>query len=176
MTAELPLIAIDELRPTHLAKHPIWVLCGLPVQEIGDGLHDHVFEQGEYARYHPLPAPLPLDCSHRGELIVRARFTLADGEQLDGAVGVTQHGRRPVTRNPMLKLNKQRFLQLEPWPQRQETQLDEARAQLYGTLGKTPAQLFPLRYSVEPGLLTESLAGNAAGFRVWTGAHVRETP
>lgn len=125
---------------------------------------------------YPLIAPLPMDCAHRGELIVRARFTLADGDELEGAIGVTDRGRRPITRNPMLKLNKQTFLQLDPWPPRQHAELEEARAQLYGKLGKTPAQLFPLRFSVEPGLLTEPISGASAGFRVWTGPNARETP
>jgi hypothetical protein len=161
MSADILLVDSDDLRPTHLVKYPVWVLCDLKEPFPGHG-HDQWVESN---RAHPIEEPLPR--APGGELlIVRARFTLADGDVLEGAVTVTKRNQRHAhALHPMVRLNKRSYqkLWLEEW---QLDRLDDMRARLYGHLGKTPAQVFPLEYSVEPGLLTLPAAGRLTGFHI----------
>jgi hypothetical protein len=47
-----------------------------------------------------------------------------------------------------------------------EKQLDELRQSLYGALHKRAAEVFPLRFEVDEGLLTDKIAGELRGFQL----------
>jgi hypothetical protein len=52
--AKLPLVKLDDLRPTHLDRHPVWIYCDLGK----NGEHSHIW--AEDGTLHPYEGPLPV--------------------------------------------------------------------------------------------------------------------
>jgi hypothetical protein len=150
------LVQFADLRSAHFAESAVWASC-------------HSFDSGEpwfddtdEETFRPWTGPLPARADE-GMLLVKALFTLRDGTTLTGFI--TPH---PGASDPELGIVQPHifladgrpfgfwFGMLEPTPAR--------RAEFYQAVGRPPADVFPMRFTAETGLVVGVQTGQLAGF------------
>lgn len=173
---------LPDLTDADMAAHPSWV-CG-HTADYDEPWYDDCDDE----TYRPWSGALPASAGEE-ILLVRAEFTLACGACCPGAfhpAGVDwdepltrrtkgggtvrlqtiseRHGGSPVAilriHQPFLFLNGQ---QHHFWGGLRGVAQDRRQA-LYQAAGHPPEDVFPIRFSAEPGLVTGITAGQVEGF------------
>lgn len=144
------------LTPGHLERHPFWEVCG----DEDDNVHV----------LRPVPFVEPLDHDVIGR--VRVKFTLADGSRLPGYASFDGFATEQFARDaqPCLACGPE-------WVHFYSTFNPPAREDLdaiYGLLGKTPAQVFPIRVRSAVELKDQPREGILEGF-AWLDCGARGT-
>ncbi len=168
--SERPLLKqFGDLSPEDFQQHPVWI-------------HVHVVDYGEpwYAEaneetFRPRLGPLPASPGE-GILLVRSRFTLADGRAFTGFI--TPEHAEPDELTPWMTglgiIQPQMFLPsglrlpfwfgvLKPDPDQLKSVYDELRA--------PPDRIFPIEFSADPALAEGIVSGRVDGFyrKNWRG-------
>ncbi len=159
--SERPLLKqFGELTLADFSAHAVWVNCH--VIDYDEPWYPDTDEETFRPRVGSMPAS-PSETM----LLVRAAFELADGTHLGGFVTpmFAQDAKGKTsdlgTMQPTMFLPSGVLQQF--WGGMcEETQA--GRKRLYASLGKSAAQVFPIRFASEPGLTTGVAAGVIPGF------------
>ena len=142
-----------DLTRQDLDRHPVWIACHLA--DYDEPWYDDTDEE----TFRPYTGALPADVPN-GMLLVKATFALADGSSYPGFLTPASEPGDIGTQQPYLFFGDQCFsfwggiVGISP----------EERQSLYIALGKTPAEIFPLRFSVDPALAAGHTSGRLDGF------------
>lgn len=162
------LVQFADLTTAHFDRHPVWINCH--VADYDEPWYDETDEE----TFRPWTGPLPTDASE-GMLLARATFTLADGSTLDGFLTPAVPG-DPTRLLGLMQPNP--FLPgggLGAFWEGGFARDAAEHAKLYSAVGKTAAQVFPLRFAARPGLVTGIVDGRLEGFCSTDGTSVHVT-
>ncbi len=121
------------------------------------------YENTDEQTFRPWTGELPAD-AFKGMLLVKASLELRDGSRHAGFVTPAPNEGELGTQQPQIFAANQRF---SFWggifgvP-------EEGRKALYAALGKSPDEVFPLRFSADPSLATLVTTGKVDGFYRFT--------
>jgi hypothetical protein len=142
-----------DLTRDDFVRHPVWIGCH-------SADHDEPwYEDTDEETFRPWTGELPADAS-AGMLLVMATLELRDGSRHVGFVTPDPDEGGLGTIQPQIFAGHQRF---GFWGGRRGIPAEQ-RQDLYFALQKTPAKIFPLRYSVDPALVTRTVTGQVDGF------------
>jgi len=140
------------LKPDDFARHPVWVQCHIIDRD--EPWHAETDEE----TFRPWTGLLPVDPDH-AMFLVRATFNLADGTTLTGFV-------TPSTTQDLGNLQPQLFSEsgqrVSFWLGRFPRAEDRNAA--YRAVGKTAAQIFPIRFAANDQLCRGVASGTLEGF------------
>jgi hypothetical protein len=134
-------------------RYPIWTGCH--VADYSEPWYGETDEE----TFRPWAGALPVAPSE-GMLLVRAVFELRDGTRHPGFVTPAFDEGDLGTQQPQIFVGDRRF---GFWGGMFGVPIEQRRA-LYAALRRTPDAVFPLSFSVEPGLATGAVAGEVEGF------------
>ena len=150
-TPELKQFA--DLTPEDFEHHPVWIGCH--TVDYDEPWYDSTDEE----TFRPWTGKLPAGASE-GMLLVRATLELHDGTRHNGFVTPASKEGDLATQQPQIFAGARRF---GFWGGIFGVPQNERQA-LCAALGKTPNQVFPLRFSVDPSLATGVTNGQVEGF------------
>ena len=157
MSTRPELVQFGSLTPAHFDRHPVWIACHIADYE--ESWYDDTDEE----TFRPWTGPLPVDASE-GMTLARADFTLADGTRLGGFLTPAVEG---DPSGPLGIMQPQLFLPdgtLGGFWEGMFGRDPSVHAAFYQTLGKSPAEVFPVTCSVQPGLATGIITAVLEGF------------
>jgi hypothetical protein len=139
-----------ELEPEDFQRHPVWIGCH--TADYGKPWYEDTDEE----TFRPYDGTFPADPSE-GILLVRAVIELSDGSRYPGFV---TPGLGLGTQQPQVFVGDSVFgfwggIAGIPEPSQRE---------LYAALGKSPDEIFPVRFAADVGLVTGRPAGQIEGF------------
>ena len=151
------LVQFGDLTPAHFDRHPVWMACHIADYE------EPWYDETDEETFRPHGGPLPADASE-GMMLARADFTLADGTRLTGFLTPAVE-EDPI--GPLGIMQPQLFLpdgMLGGFWEGRIARDAAAHEAFYRALGKTAADVFPVRCAVQPGLATGVTACVLEGF------------
>ena len=134
-------------------RYPVWIGCH--TADYDERWYDGTDEQTFRPRTGTLPAS-PTE----GMLLVKASLELRDGARYSGFVTPAQGEGELGIQQPQIFVGERRF---QFWGGTIGVREEERKA-LYAALGKSPDDIFPLRFSVDPSLATGATSGQIEGF------------
>ena len=134
-------------------RHPVWIGCH--TADYDEEWYDDTDEE----TFRPWTLALPADASS-GMFLVRATFELRDGSKHTGFLTPAVDDGDLGTQQPYLWVGNECFAF---WGGMLGVPADQ-RQLLYSALSRTPADIFPLRFSVDPALATGWTSGEIHGF------------
>jgi hypothetical protein len=146
-----------DLTSEDFGRHPVWIGCH--TTDYGKPWYENTDEE----TFRPWTGKLPADASE-GMLLVKATLELHDGSRYTGFVTPAHTDGDLGTQQPQIFAGGQRFGfwgGMFGFP-------EAARQALYAALGKQADQVFPIRFSVDPGLATGATTGQVEGFYRYT--------
>jgi len=146
-----------DLTPEDFERHPVWIGCH--TVDYDEPWYENTDEQ----TFRPWSGKLPAGPSE-GMLLVKATLELRDGTRHSGFVTPSSKAGDLATQQPQIFGGARRFAF---WGGIFGVQQEERQA-LYAALGKSPDQVFPLRFSVGPNLATDVTTGQVEGFYRFT--------
>jgi len=157
MSTRPELVQFGNLTLAHFDRHPVWIACHIADYE------EPWYDDTDEETFRPWIGSLPVDASE-GMTLARADFTLADGTRLEGFLTPAVDG-DPI--GPLGIMQPRLFLPDGTlgafWEGRFGRDASE-HAAFYQTLGKTAAQVFPVRCTVPAGLATGITTAVLEGF------------
>jgi hypothetical protein len=150
---EPELKQFGDLLASDFERHPIWVSAH------GTDEDEPWYEETDEETFRPWTGKVPVDASE-GMLLVRATMELRDGTSHPGFATPAFDGDGLGTQQPQICIGNQIF---GFWGGIAGVQVEYRRA-LYQALAKTPAEIFPLRFSIDPALATGLTSGVVEGF------------
>ena len=157
MSTRPELVQFGDLTPSHFDRHPVWIACH--IADYDEPWYDETDEE----TFRPWNGNLPVDATY-GMTLVRADFTLADGTRLTGFLTPAAEG------GPLELLGVMQPQLFRPdgtlgafWEGRFGRDAAE-HAAFYRALGKTPAEVFPVRCAAQAGLATGIVEAVLEGF------------
>lgn len=164
VTERPELVQFADLTPAHFAAHPVWIQCH--VVDYDQPWHDDTDEE----TFRPWTGPLPAG-PEEGTVLVAADLMLADGTTLSGFV--TPAFAKDAEDPGLLGFQQPQVFLTSG---RRESFWDggfprpaEARERFYAELGRTPNQVFPVRFAARAGLTTGLAQGEVPGFCAFEG-------
>lgn len=157
MTRTPELVQFGDLTPAHFERHPVWISCHIADYD------EPWYDQTDEETFRPWTEALPVDASY-GMLLAKAEFLLADGTRLEGFMTPAVPG-DPVELLGLMQPNV--FLPtgtLGAFWEGGVTRDASEHAAFYRALGKTAAQVFPIRFSASEKLVTGITKGTLDGF------------
>ena len=148
-----------DLTPADFQTHPVWVNCHVIDYD------EPWYEETDEETFRPWLEATPVDPAET-MFLVRASLRLADGTVLSGFI-TPQHPQEKQGQPDLGLIQPQLFLpsgELVGFWFGRMTPLREQIAELYATLGKTEAEVFPLTFAAEEGLATGIVSGSVPGF------------
>ena len=151
------LVQFGDLGPAHFERHSVWASCSSFDSD------EAWFAETDEETFRPWTGGLPVDPAP-GMFLVKADFRLADGSELSGFVTPATG---PADEELLGLIQPQIFLPSgkpfgfwlgmfgKPGP---------AAAALYAALGREARAVFPLRFSVRPGVILGLASGEVRGF------------
>jgi hypothetical protein len=142
-----------DLTPEDFDRHPVWIGCHNA--DYGQPWYDVTDEE----TFRSWTGELPADVSE-GMLLVRATFEFRDGSSHLGFITPAHHPGDLGTQQPQIFAGRRRF---GFWGGVRGVPIDERHA-LYAALATKPADIFPVRFSVDPKLVSGNTTGQVSGF------------
>jgi len=154
--AQTPLLKqAYDLTLDDFARYPVWVQCHLIDYD------EPWYEETDEATFRPWTGAKPVD-SQEATFLIRAIMTLANGSMLKGFV-TPQSAERPLDIGTMQPtVLSQSGEQLALWDGACKRP-EEERVRFYAGLGVEAKEVFPMRFSGEPGLAAGRVAGVILG-------------
>jgi hypothetical protein len=146
-----------DLTPEDFERHPVWIGCH--TADYGEPWYENTDEE----TFRPWTGELPVDASE-GMLLVKATLELRDGSRHTGFVTPAHDEGDLGTQQPQIFAGNRRF---SFWGGMFGVP-EEGRQALYAALGKSPDEVFPLRFSVVPSLASGVTSGQVDGFYRYT--------
>jgi hypothetical protein len=140
------------LAPADFDQHPVWINCH------GQDFDEPWYEETDEETFRPWNGDAPADPSE-GMLLARAVIELADGSRFSGFVTPAAEADLG-TQQPQIFCAGRRFgfwgglFGVRP----------EERQEFYATIGRSPDQFFPRRFSVDPAIATGETTGEILCF------------
>ncbi len=159
--AEKPeLIQFGDLTPAHFQRHPVWIQCHVIDYD------EPWYNESDEETFRPCDEPLPV-APDVGMLLVRASGTLADGTVLPAFLTPIVEKGHHGTSHPLGSMQPQLFGLTGRREAFWHGMMEPSRADLeafYERAGRTPDQVFPIRFAADPGLATGGVSSVAEGF------------
>ena len=142
-----------ELIPGDFERHPVWIGCH--TADYGEPWYEETDEE----TFRPWAGALPA-APTEGMLLVRTVIELRDGSRYPGFVTPAIDEGDLGTQQPQVFVGDRRF---GFWGGMFGVPIEERRT-FYDALRRTSDAVFPLKFTVEPGLATGVTAGQVQGF------------
>jgi hypothetical protein len=148
-----------DLTPADFETHPVWVHCHVIDYD------EPWYEETDEETFRPWLKSTPIDPAET-MFLVRASLRLADGTSLSGFI-TPQHSHDNEGKPDLGLIQPQLFLpsgkRVPFWFGIMSPSKDLIE-EMYTSLGKTEAQVFPLTFTAEEGLATGIVSGSVPGF------------
>lgn len=141
-----------ELTESDFERHPVWIACH------NADYDEPWYEDTDEQTFRPRTGALPAEPSE-GMLLTRATFRLADGSRYSGFV-------TPAFEDDLGIQQPQVLIGGKPfgfWGGMFGVPAQQRKA-FYAAIGRSADAVFPLRFSVDPGLATGATNGVVEGF------------